>query len=343
MAKGKSFLKALLAMGIAACALAVAAAITAAALDAPTGKLGDEGAMFIVAKGESIQGISNRLEREGVVRSAFFLQIMSRLGVAGREVRAGAYRIEPTMGSLDVLRLLESGTQSSIRVTFPEGIAMGAVARLLESASVSKAAGFLAACKDPELLKELGIDAPSAEGYLFPDTYYFIMDQDPKEIVRLMVGTFSKRLAEYVPGSAGMSAKDIRDKLTLASIVEREYRVEDEAPLIASVFANRLKKGIGLESCATIVYIITEIQGKKHPKKIFYQDLAIDSPYNTYKWAGLPPGPISNPGRVALQAAFSPARTDYYYFRLVDPAEGRHKFSKTLAEHDSAPSFWVKD
>lgn len=110
-----------------------------------------------------------------------------------------------------------------------------------------------------------------------------------------------------------MSPSELHEFVTLASVVEREYRVKSEAPLISSVFTNRLKHGIGLYSCATIEYILTEIQGKPHPDRITYDDLKIDSPYNTYKWAGLPAGPISNPGLVAFSAALNPAKTDYYF------------------------------
>ena len=130
--------------------------------------------------------------------------------------------------------------------------------------------------------------------------------------------------------------------MILASIVEREYRVEEEAPLIASVFTNRLRLGIGLESCATLAYIITEIQHKPHPEYITLEDKGIDSPYNTYKWAGLPPGPIANPGRVALDAAFHPARTDYLYFVLRDPEEGKHYFSRDLDAHNKAKNLYLK-
>ncbi len=119
----------------------------------------------------------------------------------------------------------------------------------------------------------------------------------------------------------------------LASIIEREYKVPDEAPLIASVFKNRLRRGIGLYSCATVEYIITEIQGRPHPKKITYDDLAIDSPYNTYKWAGLPPSPISNPGLTALNAAVNTPKTSYYYFQVNDPKKGTHVFTSTFEEH----------
>jgi len=122
----------------------------------------------------------------------------------------------------------------------------------------------------------------------------------------------------------------------LASIIEREYRIDDEAPLIASVFKNRLKKNIGLYSCATVEYIITEIKNKKHPKRLFYDDLKVQNPYNTYINAGLPPGPISNPGFTALHAACNPAKTDYFYFRLIDADNGTHIFTRTFDEHNKA-------
>jgi UPF0755 protein len=128
----------------------------------------------------------------------------------------------------------------------------------------------------------------------------------------------------------------------LASIVEREYRLASEAPLIASVFRNRLRYNIGLESCATIEYILTEIEGRPHPKFITKSDIEIDSDFNTYKWAGLPPGPISNPGRVALEAAFHTPETDYYYFVLRDPATGEHHFSGDLEEHNEAKYIYLK-
>ncbi|WP_255947327.1 endolytic transglycosylase MltG [Brucepastera parasyntrophica] len=126
------------------------------------------------------------------------------------------------------------------------------------------------------------------------------------------------------------------EKVILASIVEREYQIREEAPLIASVFANRLKIGMGLQSCATIEYIITEIQGLPHPVRLYDRDLEIRSDYNTYLWAGLPPSPISNPGLIALNAAFNPAKTNYLYFRLTDSESGAHTFTRSLDEHVSA-------
>ena len=153
----------------------------------------------------------------------------------------------------------------------------------------------------------------------------------------ILVESFFKRVSE-LPYFADKSPAKFYEDLVLASIVEREYRVADEAPLIASVFRNRIDAGVGLYSCATIEYIITEIQGKPHPDVITYDDLKIDSPYNTYKWAALPPSPISNPGLVALKAVADTPKTDYFYFTLTDSGTGSHTFTKSFNAHVKAGS-----
>ena len=153
-----------------------------------------------------------------------------------------------------------------------------------------------------------------------------------EDVVCFMVDNFFKKISQ-MEGFKGLSTERMYYLLRLASIVEREYRVKEEAPLIASVFANRLRRTIGLYSCATVEYIITEIEGRPHPDVITYKDLKIDSPYNTYIHAGLPPTPISNPGEVALSAAATHPRTSYYFFRLVDAQKGTHYFSTYFDEH----------
>jgi UPF0755 protein len=152
------------------------------------------------------------------------------------------------------------------------------------------------------------------------------------EVIKVMVKNFFKQI-ENIPNIDKENFENLNKIVTLASIVEREYRIASEAKLIASVFSNRLRHNIGLYSCATIEYIITEIEGRPHPDVITYKDLSIDSPYNTYKWAGLPPGPISNPGKTALDAAANPAKTKYYFFRLVDNATGKHVFTENFSTH----------
>ena len=184
------------------------------------------------------------------------------------------------------------------------------------------------------ILAKFHIPGKDAEGYLFPDTYFFPYNDNAETVVSMMIENFFTKVNALA--NKPVSPSELEGKIILASIIEREYRVADEAPNIASVFSNRLKIGMGLQSCATIEYIITEIQKKPHPSKLSLEDLSIKNDYNTYMWAGLPPGPISNPGLVAINAAFSPADTKYLYFRLTDPEAGTHSFTHSLDEHIEA-------
>jgi UPF0755 protein len=175
---------------------------------------------------------------------------------------------------------------------------------------------------------------------LFPDTYFFSQTVTAEKIIGTMVETFFRKLGEIVPDYRTLDKRSLHSKVIMASIIEREYRIEEEAPVIASVFYNRYRRNIGLESCATIEYIVTELQGQPHPQYITLEMKEIDSPYNTYKWSGLPPGPVSNPGLVALKAAFYPAHTDY--FCVKNPATGEHYFSQDLEEHNEAKWYYLK-
>ncbi len=188
----------------------------------------------------------------------------------------------------------------------------------------------------------LKIPAASLEGYLFPDTYFFPPGYPAEAILEQMALNFFDRLGELDPEARKLSPRELHDKLILASIVEREYRLAKEAPLIASVFVNRLRYNIGLESCATLEYIITDLEDRPHPRYLTEEDKRINSPYNTYKWAGLPPGPISNPGRVALAAALHPAKTGFYYFVVKDAETGQHYFSDSLKQHNWAKYLYLK-
>lgn len=285
--------------------------------------------LFTVSRGQSARSIVDDLAREGFIRSGTAAYAAVRL--QGLILRAGTFRISPAEGTLQVLGTLVAGREETRRVTIPEGLSLSKTARHLGEAGVVNPEDFLEAAKDPELLSELGIRGESAEGYLFPDTYFFPYEMSAAQVVRMMAQNFLSRV-QSLPGVPS-DPEEFRRAVILASVVEREYRVASEAPLIASVFRNRIKIGMGLQSCATVEYIITEIQGKPHPYRLLDSDLAIQSDYNTYLWAALPPGPICSPGTVALSAAFNPARTDYLYFRLVDPETGSHAFTRSLEEH----------
>jgi UPF0755 protein len=298
--------------------------------------------LFSIGRGESLSQISRHLRSQGLIRSATLLQVVGRLKGTQAAFKAGYYRVPLGATTLAIHDLLVSGAQLMGKVTIPEGWTMGKIARHLEAEGVCPAAEFLAAAGSPSMLAEFGIQEKTMEGYLFPDTYFVPRPFPAVMMVELMAKTFFDNVGSFMPGWKDLPPDDLRQKVVMASIVEREYQVDEEAPMIASVFFNRLQRNIGLESCATLEYIITEIQQKPHPEYITLDDEKIDSPYNTYKWAGLPPGPISNPGRVALAAAFQPARTDFLYFVLRDPQAGRHFFSRNLNEHNQAKHLYLK-
>lgn len=292
-----------------------------------------------VPSGASLRKISHLLEEKGLVKSAGAFYYSARFSIFDRTrpfvLKSGSYALSSSMGLKEIYLILQSGAGEYISIVVPEGLTMSKIARILEDKNVCSAEDFLSCCRNPSLLEKYKIPAQNFEGYLFPDTYFFIPQMDAGKVVCIMADNFFSKIAG-IAGAGGLDPLKLHELVVLASVVEREYRVKSEAPLISSVFTNRLRHGIGLYSCATIEYILTEIQGKPHPERITYDDLKIDSPYNTYKWAGLPAGPISNPGLVALDAAANPAETGYYFFVLTDPASGRHTFSRNFDQHKAA-------
>ena len=297
---------------------------------------------FVIEKGESLTSIAERLADEGYIRSPAFLRAAARLRRTEGAFKAGWYRVPPGSTTLKVHDLLVSGSQSLVKLTIPEGWTISRIARLVEERGIAPAADFEAAARAPALAAALSVPASTLEGFLYPDTYFVPAPFPAETLARMMVETFFERLDAVEPGWRSLGGAKLLEKVILASIVEREYQLAEEAPLIASVFVNRMRLGIGLESCATIAYIINEIQHLPHPEYITLEDKGIDSPYNTYKWAALPPGPIANPGRVALDAAFHPARTDYLYFVLRDLEAGKHYFSRDLDTHNKAKKLYLK-
>ena len=320
----------------------VTAAAAAAFLNSSPNTRGRGDRFFVVEKGESLSSIAERLGDEGYVRSPAFLLAAARLRRTEGSFKAGWYRVPPGSTALAVHDLLVSGSQSLVKLTIPEGWTISRIAALVEERGIAPAADFDAAARSRALATELSVPAATLEGFLYPDTYFVPAPFPADMLARMMVETFFERLGGVEPGWSRLGGGELLQKVILASIVEREYQLAEEAPLIASVFVNRIRLGIGLESCATIAYIITEIQHLPHPEYITLEDKGIDSPYNTYKWAALPPGPIANPGRVALDAAFHPARTDYLYFVLRDPGAGKHYFSKDLDAHNKAKKLYLK-
>ena len=230
-------------------------------------------------------------------------------------MKTGIYRIDGGATTIQIHDILLGGSEELFTVTIPPGLTENSIGEILEEKGITSKVEFTAA-----------VSESGAEGKLFPETYRFSKDYPAELIVDYMTETFFEKLEEIYPEYPEMDEAQFNRKIILASIVEREYRDPDEASKIASVFINRIEKGMYLGSCATVVYVLTEELGRAHPEKLLYRDLEVESPYNTYINRGLPPGPICNPGEIALNAAFHPDETDYLYFLLEDPEEGRHSF-----------------
>lgn len=295
-----------------------------------------------VPSGTGVKAVASVLYQKHLIKSPLVFYLSARFPFLGGRshpfvLKSGVYSVSNAMSVSEILDLLESGQQEYIRTVIPEGLTMRKIGLLLEELDVCALDDFLKAASNAELLSKYSIPADTFEGYLFPDTYFFTPKMSGTDVVSMMTDNFFSHIRE-IPECASFSSRQLHDTIILASIVEREYRVESEAPLIASVFKNRLEENVGFYSCATIEYIITELQGRPHPDVITYDDLQIDSPYNTYKWAGLTPGPISNPGMVAISACVKTPKTNYFYFTLTDAQEGRHTFTKSFDAHISAGS-----
>ncbi|MBP7494131.1 MAG: endolytic transglycosylase MltG [Spirochaetales bacterium] len=297
---------------------------------------------FSVAKGESLNSIAERLEQSGIIRSKYFLIGISKWKGTERAYQAGYYLLPLGKTTLYIHDFLTTGSQTLFKVTIPEGWTCSRIGRLLESKGIVSSRDFLEASQSPELLKRYGIPSVHVEGYLFPETYLFPKEYSALKVIEAMVETFFQRISRIQGKGNSLTDEELYAKVTLASIVEREYRDAEEAPIIASVFINRLKARMPLGSCATVEYVLTEQLGRPHPDVLTYEDLEVSSPYNTYTHLGLPPGPICNPGETALHAAFYPAETDYRYFVLRDPEAGKHFFSRTLQEHMKAKVLYLK-
>jgi UPF0755 protein len=295
---------------------------------------------FEVRKGESAHSVGQRLADSGLIRNRYFWALLCRLDK--EPVKIGSYHIEVPAGQMAIHRILVSGKQILMRVTIPEGLTLKKTAHLMEGLGVCPTEDFLAAASGPEITGRYRIPGDSMEGYLYPDTYLFPPDYPAAMVVQTMADNFFDRIGEIDQRALAMSPDELNRLVILASIVEREYRLDEEAPVMAGVFFNRLKIGMALQSCATVEYVITEIQGRPHPEVLLTRDTEIPDPYNTYIRPGLPPGPISAPGAVALRAVFTPSENSYLYFRLVDPAIGRHYFSNTLDDHIKAGTLYVK-
>jgi UPF0755 protein len=306
---------------------AVAAALLP--LAPPAGALSAE--RWVTIRPEThVADIATQLADEGVVRNARAFEALARLTGTERSLRAGSYRLSSSSWAWKVLWELRRGQVQSVSVTLPEGLTLSEVAATLDRAGVAPAQEIIHAAHDPELLRRFGITGRSAAGFLFPETYVLAKGLSPTSAVETLLRQFFSRNADLVE-QPGLSPQKLHDKVVLASILERETKDRSELKRVAGVFQNRLLRGMRLESCATVQYALG---GSK--EQLTLNDVRTPSPFNTYLHSGLPPEPIANPGRAALEAAFSPEQHDYLFFFAREDGSGRHVFSRTYEEHKSA-------
>lgn len=282
-----------------------------------------------VPPGEGTVSIARRLHHAGAIRSPEGFVALSFARGSFRGLRAGEYEIPQGASTLSVLELIEAGRVRQHGVLLPEGGTVAELAVALENARLAMTADVLRVASDPAFLRAQGIEGPSVEGYLFPDTYHLVRGMTAEQILGRMVQRMQHKLTPELRARAQERRLTIHEVLTLASIVEREAVVPEERRLISAVFVNRLRLGMPLQADPTVQYAL-----RKERRALSRVDLQTDDPFNTYVRTGLPPGPIANPGLSAIEAALDPAQVRYLYFVKKD--DQHHTFSTTLEEHNLA-------
>ena len=282
----------------------------------------------VIPQGTSAREVAELLFQERVIASRGAFRLLVRLRGDETRMKAGEYRFEPHRTSDEILRqLVAGGQQVAVWVTIPEGFTAKEIAATLDAKGVGEATAFETYFLTTPLRLD-GATSESLEGFLFPDTYLVPVGANPAEVAKMMTDQFRAELPRDAAARAKRLGLTLPQIVTLASLVEREGQADDERPLIAGVYYNRLRRAMPLQVDATIEYTFPH-----HKDVITYADLASDSPYNTYKHLGLPPTPIANPGRPSLLAAFYPRPSPYLYY--VSKQNGHHAFSRTLAEHEA--------
>jgi UPF0755 protein len=287
---------------------------------------------FTVERGSGGASIAKALEELGVIRDRrLFILALRYLDRSG-SLQAGEYRFAEPHSTFDVIERLTSGDIFTFAVTVPEGLTLLETAEHLTRQGLGETASFLASFEDVGAIADLDPLATSLEGYLYPTTYHFTRRVEPREIARTMVAQFKQTFDESRRARARELDLTPRQVVTLASVVEKETGDPDERPLIGSVFWNRIERGMPLQSDPTVIYAL-KLEGR-FDGNLRRADLELDSPYNTYRYPGIPPGPIASPGEAAIDAVLEPQPTSYLYF--VSRNDGTHHFSSTYSEHLAA-------
>jgi UPF0755 protein len=299
---------------------------------------GSRNSQVKISHGSNTRQIGFLLKQKRIIRSALLFRFYIRLLAVDNILKPGLYNFSSSDSLDQVIKKLLKGTSTTVTVTIPEGKTNKEIAGILESAGICSSIDFLEAVSDPNLLGEVFKDwslIPAAEGLAFPETYQFNKPTTAKVVAKKMLKLSNHQISQIFssPLPGGLSQYE---GCILASIVEREAALGEDRPIVSSVFYNRLKKGIKLESCATVQYALPQWKDR-----LLFEDLKIDSPYNTYLNLGLPPTPISNFGRKSLLAVAQPEDTEFLYF--VSDGNRGHVFSKTLREHNRSKKEFFKN
>src|SRR5688572_13553080 len=328
MRKALAALAVLLVIGVAA-AVVSRTAIWGRLHDPFKGYPGEE-QFVIVAPGTGTAAIGRRLVEAGVVRDELAFRAALWWTGRSRDLQAGEYRFDRPLAAVDVIERLARGDVYTRRITFPEGLTIREMAELYEKREFGSRAAFVEAAANVALISDLDSEAVDLEGYLFPETYALPRDTPATRLIAMMVDRFRATYLDAWRRRAEEQGLTMRQVVTLAALVEKETGQPAERPIVAAVYRNRLKIGMALQADPTVVYAMQK--AGTYNGNIRRDDLAIDSPYNTYRYPGLPPGPIAAPGARAIEAVLMPAAVNYLYF--VSRNDGSHVFSQTLEEHN---------
>jgi UPF0755 protein len=330
-------LKALLALIVLLAVAAGAAAYLGFARIHEAYKGYDASEVFVdVPPGTGPSVIGEELVEAGVVRDAITFRGALWMSGRARELKAGEYRFDRAMTPLEVIDKIARGDVYRRLITFREGLTIAEMSRVYEAERFGSAADFLKAASDPAPIRELDHAAPDLEGYLFPETYTLARETTAGALVAQMAGLFAKVFTQAMRDAVAAQGLSVREAVTLASLVEKETAVPEERPLVAAVYLNRKRRGMPMQADPTVIYALQK--AGRYDGNIRREDLQFDSPYNTYRYPGLPPGPIAAPGKGSLEAVAHPAQTDYLYF--VSRNDGSHVFASTLEEHNRNVQQW---
>jgi len=297
--------------------------------------IGNKSMEIEIPRGTTFRQAVEILSKEGLVRDKNLFLFLGRINGMERKIKAGYYSIQGPLSPLTIFRLLKKGQIFEYEITIVEGDSLREIAEKLSESNIISKEDFRKLSTDKEFISYHQIDAPTLEGYLFPDTYRIPKGMDPKEAIGMMIVRMREKYSGELKARTSEIGLSEREVLTLASIIEKEAEADNERPLISAVYHNRLKKGIPLQADPTCIYGI-----KSSGEKITEKDVRRKTPYNTYIIKGLPPGPIASPGIKSITAALYPAKVPYMFF--VSNNDGTHRFSVTPEEHEVAVEIYRK-